>query len=188
MVSRNVSLYSGLYIQDVLKESLLCLVSITDNCKCRFESVMMIDLCLRLFASFCLSWNTGSWTFLISSWVVTVVIRRGWSTLLKWIHLTNRLQYVEINEFMPNSTVISSGTPQGSHLGPLLFIIHMNKIKQYLNHYSFLGYADEFKLLLQIHHLTNYLKLQKYYHCMKSKILMWFLAVKCKQIYLCNSK
>ena len=46
-------------------------------------------------------------------------------TTLKWFdsYLTDRKQYVEINGALSNTLHLSTGVPQGSILGPLLFII-----------------------------------------------------------------
>lgn len=50
----------------------------------------------------------------------------------KWVHafLTNRLQAVAVDGYTSEKIPVVSGVPQGSVLGPLLFLIHMGDISR----------------------------------------------------------
>ena len=49
---------------------------------------------------------------------------------LNWFqsYITNRKQYVQFQNVKSNLATISTGVPQGSIIGPLLFIIYINNL------------------------------------------------------------
>ena len=57
------------------------------------------------------------------------------STILKLIesYLSNRSQYVYLNNTNSDSKIIKSGVPQGSVLGPLFFILYINDLPLHLH-------------------------------------------------------
>ena len=71
---------------------------------------------------------------------------------LSWFHsyLTNRYQYVEINESKSSHQLLKTGVPQGSVLGPLLFLIYMNDVPNASSQLKFILFADDTSLLENI--------------------------------------
>ena len=57
-------------------------------------------------------------------------------------YLTNRKQYVEIDSVKSKMGEIQTGVPQGSILGPLLFIIYINDIKTSTELFNVITYAE----------------------------------------------
>ena len=81
---------------------------------------------------------------------------------LKWFrsYLTHRSQYVELNYTSSDQKLIETGVPQGSILGPLLFLIYMNDISNVSNAFKFILFADDTGLFSTIEyniptHLSN---------------------------------
>ena len=66
-------------------------------------------------------------------------------TALNWFksYLSNRTQCVDCDGISFSIRVIETGVPQGSVLGPLLFIIYMNDIYTVSDNLNFILYADD---------------------------------------------
>ena len=66
-------------------------------------------------------------------------------TALAWFesYLTNRRQMVSINGYNSSMCSISCGVPQGSVLGPLLFLIYINDLPNVSSMLSFFLFADD---------------------------------------------
>ena len=67
----------------------------------------------------------------------------------KWIgnFLLNRTQYVTINGEKSSKSHVKSGVPQGTILGPVLFLIYIADISDHLNHSNMSSYADDSKII-----------------------------------------
>ena len=68
---------------------------------------------------------------------------------VKWIqsYLSNRKQFVKLNGTSSDLEDISCGVPQGSILGPLLFIIYINDMHNAVKSSTVYHFADDTNLL-----------------------------------------
>jgi hypothetical protein len=83
--------------------------------------------------------------------------------LLDWIksYLENRVQCVNILGWKSSTFNVTSGLPQGSHLGPLLFIFFFNDATKVFRTAKIGIFADDLKMYLRIDNSNDALNLQQ---------------------------
>ena len=83
--------------------------------------------------------------------------------LWKWFrgYLTSRMQCVSINTSISAQLPVISGVPQGSILGPLLFLIFVNDLPPSASTSSVFLFADDTKCLKTIRNISDCLSMQK---------------------------
>ena len=62
--------------------------------------------------------------------------------------MANCSQYVSINGYESSLAVINCGVPQGSVLGPLLFLLYINDLNQAIKLCKVHHFADDTNLLI----------------------------------------
>ena len=99
--------------------------------------------------------------------------------LLKFLdtYLQNRKQTITIRGFTSQAFTPTSGVPQGSNLGPLMFLIFINSLANVVNNNcGILLFADDMKLFLAVKDENNCKLLQDNIN----RVLQWSVDNKLK--------
>lgn len=98
-------------------------------------------------------------------------------SLFRWFssYIKNRSQAVVVSGFTSAWSNVPSGVPQGSLLGPLLFVLFINDIDSCFLSSQFILYADDMKIYKQIKSVEDCLALQQDLHrferfCLANKL------------------
>ena len=70
-------------------------------------------------------------------------------------YLSNHNQYVSINGYKSGISAINCGVPQGSVLGPLLFLLYINDLNQAIKSFKAHHFADDTNLLCLSNSITK---------------------------------
>lgn len=95
---------------------------------------------------------------------------------LKWIqsYLSQRNQYVTIDNYQSSKALTSIGVPQGSILGPLLFLIYINDIHNISPETKCILFADDTNLLFT----PDNISCSDYINSVLSELSNWFSSNK----------
>ena len=118
-----------------------CLVDLTDEItKALDEEKYAVSIFLDLSKAF----DTVNHSILLSKLDVYGI--RGNENLRFRSYLSNRKQKVFVNGVESNFLLVNSGVPQGSILGPHLFLIYINDFEKATNYFSLRLFADDTSL------------------------------------------
>ena len=98
------------------------------------------------------------------------------SNQLDWMRsfLTNRSQTVVIDGVASETCEVTSGVPQGSVLGPLLFIVYINDIGEQLSPGTFIRlFADDALIYRRINSFADHITLQNDIHTLMAWADVW---------------
>lgn len=109
-----------------------------------FQSLKSSDQTDAIYTDFSKAFDTVDHTRLLSK-IGNFGVR---GTILDWLqsYLTDRTQKVRVRDQFSYSFTSTSGVPQGSNLGPILFIIFVNDVTEVIKHSAVLMYADDLKI------------------------------------------
>ena len=151
--------------------------AILDNLQYIYSSLDSDHIVLSFFLDFSKAFDCIDHKILLSK--LNLYGFRGVTN--KWFesYLSDRSQFVCINDVNSEPTDITHGVPQGSILGPILFLLFINDFPDSSDFFKFTLFADDSNLLCRFKNFDpNYI----YSHvCLKLKsVYEWLMANKIK--------
>ena len=115
------------------------------------------------------------------------------SDLLQWFeaYLSGRRQRVVVDGVFSDSLPVVSGVPQGSILGPLLFVLYINDLPRVVQNSSVALFADDAKCYMNINSINDCQLLQNDLHALVKWSSIWelnFHPSKCQVITISRKR
>jgi hypothetical protein len=155
------------------RESLSTELAILELCDRIYEGMTLNNFSLGIFVDLKKAFDTLNHEILINKLEHYGI--RG--NALDWFknYLCNRYQFTNFNSCNSELMLISCGIPQGSILGPLLFLVYINDLTYAVSYGNSILFADDTNILYQHHNLSELEQITN----MELEILhKWFAANK----------
>ena len=120
-----------------------------------YEAFEKNEYTLGVFIDLSKAFDTVDHSILLKKLELYGITNRNYA----WIksYLSNRLQYIQIDEnSITEYCVVKCGVPQGSILGPLLFLLYVNDIKNASSVLNPIMFADETNISIPIQIYKSY--------------------------------
>ena len=135
-------LYCHQYGFRKLYSTAMALIEITDNIKRLFDEINYV---IGIFIDFKKAFDTVDHEIMLKKFECDG-IRRHASMFFR-SYLTNRRQFTVVNGVKSDKGIVKCGVPQGSVLGPLFFLLHINDIYRDVGYNAVRLFADDNSLL-----------------------------------------
>jgi hypothetical protein len=108
--------------------------------------------------------------------------------LLAWVKdfLSDRTMYVTVGEGKSQKRKVTSGVPQGSVLGPVLFLCYINDLPENVVYSKTLLFADDTKIYTQINSPDDIKNLQADINNITKWCTKWQMQLNCNKCKVIN--